>query len=111
MDHVGEINRHLRDWARGQRVADVVSRGQALGVPVAKYNTPADVLADPHEQARGLFSSVEVGGAGELEMLVAPFKLTATPPTVESGPPALGAHEAAVLERLGAMRAARAAHA
>ena len=38
-----EINRHLRAWAKTQRVEDVVKKGQALSVPLAKYNQPADI--------------------------------------------------------------------
>lgn len=87
-----DVNRHLREWARTQCVADVVARGQAFGVPVAKYNTPADVLSDPHERARGLFAPVAIADLGELDMLVAPFQFSATPTAVRRGPPALGMH-------------------
>ena len=48
--------------------------GQKLSVPLAKYNTPAEVLRDPHERVRGLFQPVDVPGAGTLDMLISPIQ-------------------------------------
>jgi crotonobetainyl-CoA:carnitine CoA-transferase CaiB-like acyl-CoA transferase len=84
------INAHIRAWAKTRRVADIVSAGQALGVPLAKYNTPAEVLRDPHERERGLFAPVAIGGAGTLDMLVSPFHFYGAALALRSGPPALG---------------------
>jgi crotonobetainyl-CoA:carnitine CoA-transferase CaiB-like acyl-CoA transferase len=84
------INQHIRAWAREQTVADLVRRAQMLGVPMARYNTPADVLADPHERARGLFQTVEIPGLGPRPMLVAPFHIDGMPLRLSGGPPALG---------------------
>ena len=85
-----EINRHIRAWARQRRTDDVVAQGQAAGVPIARYMSPADVLADKHERARGLFASVDVQRAGMLDLLAAPFRYGSEPFTVSAGPPALG---------------------
>ncbi len=74
-----QINRHIRAWAATRKVADIVRDGQKLGVPLARYNTPADVLADPHERQRGLFQPVPVEGAGVLDMLVSPFHFDGAP--------------------------------
>jgi crotonobetainyl-CoA:carnitine CoA-transferase CaiB-like acyl-CoA transferase len=82
------INARIREWAKVRRVADIVAEGQAAGVPLAKYNTPLEVLRDPHERARGLFAPVEIEGLGALDMLVAPFQFGGAP--LRSGPPALG---------------------
>ena len=85
-----EINGHVRAWAKVRKVADIVSEGQAAGVPLAKYNSPAEVLQDPHEKLRGLFAPVAVDGAGVLDMLVSPFQFDGRPLSLERGPPALG---------------------
>ena len=69
-----EINRHIRAWARDRKVADIVREGQKRSVPLAKYNTPAEVLLDPHERARGLFQPFAVAGAGVFDMLASPFQ-------------------------------------
>jgi crotonobetainyl-CoA:carnitine CoA-transferase CaiB-like acyl-CoA transferase len=73
------INTHIREWAVSRNVLDIVREGQRLGVPLAKFNTPAEVLADPHERARGLFQKVDVPGAGVLDMLVSPFHFHGAP--------------------------------
>lgn len=83
-----EINRHIRAWAATRRVEDIVREGQKLSVPLAKYYTPAEVVADPHEAARGLFAPVEVAGAGLLNMLVSPFHFDGAPLSLAGGPPA-----------------------
>ena len=40
-----EINRHLRAWAKTNAWKDVVRKGQALNVPLARYNEPSDLLS------------------------------------------------------------------
>jgi crotonobetainyl-CoA:carnitine CoA-transferase CaiB-like acyl-CoA transferase len=87
-----EINAAIRAWARGQLTADVVARAQGLGVPMAKYSSPAEVVSDPHEHARGLFEVVDVFGAGRLPVLVAPFHVDGAPLPLR-GPPQLGQHQ------------------
>lgn len=86
-----EINTQLRIWARTQIVEEVVERGQRLGVPVARYNSPHDVLQHPHERERGLFEPINIPQFGTTEMLIAPFKLSETPPQLRAGPPEPGA--------------------
>ena len=83
------INRHIREWASTRRVEDIVREGQALSVPLAKYYTPAEVVRDPHENARGLFQPVDTG-AGVFDMLTSPFQFDGAPLALRGGPPALG---------------------
>lgn len=83
-----EINRHIRAWAKVCLVDDVVREGQKLSVPLARYYTPAEVLADPHEAHRGLFQTVPVPGCGDLPMLVSPFHFDGAPLVLSGGPPA-----------------------
>jgi crotonobetainyl-CoA:carnitine CoA-transferase CaiB-like acyl-CoA transferase len=89
------INAHIRAWAKVRRVADIVAEGQAVGVPLAKYATPMDVLLDKHERQRGLFATVPISGDVQLDMLVAPFQFGATPLPLHAGPPALGEYNRA----------------
>lgn len=86
----GAINARIRAWAKDRTVAEIVATGQAAGAPLAKFNTPADVLRDPHERARKLFSPVAIGGAGVLDMLGAPFRFGGRALAMQGGPPALG---------------------
>jgi crotonobetainyl-CoA:carnitine CoA-transferase CaiB-like acyl-CoA transferase len=84
------INAHIRAWAKEQRVGDIVAGGQKLGVPLAKYSNAKDVLADPHERARGLFAPVAIDGMGSCDMLVSPFHFGGKPLALHRGPPRLG---------------------
>lgn len=87
-----EINRHIRAWAIRRKVDDVVREGQKLSVPLARYCTPHDVLADPHERGRGLFQAVETG-AGVFDTLAAPYHLDGAALKLKSGPPVLGEYD------------------
>jgi crotonobetainyl-CoA:carnitine CoA-transferase CaiB-like acyl-CoA transferase len=68
-----EINKHLREWAKTQCIEDLVKKGQALGVPLAKYNEPADILESEQCKARGVFVPLDVPGLGSVPMFTAPF--------------------------------------
>lgn len=97
-----EINRHIREWALARRVDEIVGAGQTLGVPLARYKTPTDILADPQERHRGLFQPVGVAGAGLVDTLVSPFHFGGAPLTLRGGPPALGERTGAYLATAGA---------
>jgi len=92
-----EINRHIREWALTRNVDDIVAAGQKLSVPLARYNTPAEILAGAQERHRGLFQAVEVGDA-MLDMLVSPAHFGSEPLTLRGGPPALDEMNAAAVE-------------
>lgn len=88
-----DINARIRAWAKSERTADLVARAQRLGVPMAKYASPADVLAGAHEQARGLFQPVDIPGFGPCPVLVAPFHVSGAPLVLAGGVPRLGADQ------------------
>jgi len=92
-----EINRHIREWALSRNVDDIVAAGQKLSVPLARYNTPAEILTGSQERHRGLFQQVEVGGA-MLDMLVSPYHYGGEALVLRGGPPALGEMNAAAAE-------------
>lgn len=87
-----EINRHVREWMARHEADDIVRRAQELGVPVAKYRTPADVVHGEHERSRELFAAVPVGGR-DASVLVAPFQFRCSPLALQGGVPALGEME------------------
>ena len=74
-----EINRHVRAWMRQHRADDIVQRAQELGVPVARYRTPAEVVHGEHERARHLFAQAELQDGSRADVLVAPFQFLRTP--------------------------------
>lgn len=86
-----ELNERIRAWAIEHDVTELVTRAQTLGVPMARYNSPSDVLSGPHERARGLFQPVDVSSGGALPMLVAPYHFGGAPLELTQGVPQLGA--------------------
>ena len=68
----------------------------AAGVPAARYNTPADALANPHLLQRGLFTQV-ADGAGAFTGVNPPYRLSASKADLRSPVPQKGEHTRAVL--------------
>ena len=99
-----EINKHIRAWAKTQRVEDVVIKGQALSVPLAKYVGPDEIMAADQTIARNVFADVDIPGVGKVPMLTAPFQFT-TPEKLDAYPAQPGANNVAVIcELLGHSR-------
>lgn len=84
-----EINRYIREWASVRNVDEIVGAGQKLGVPLARYKTPAEILAGDQEWHRGLFQPIKVDGLGLIDTLVSPFHFDGIPLSLRGGPPAL----------------------
>jgi crotonobetainyl-CoA:carnitine CoA-transferase CaiB-like acyl-CoA transferase len=85
-----EINHHIREWMSQHDVDDIVRWAQQLGVPAAKYRSPAEVIHGEHERARGLFAPLILGEGMQAEVLVAPFQFLCTPLPGGGRIPALG---------------------
>ncbi|QYY33829.1 CoA transferase (plasmid) [Cupriavidus pinatubonensis] len=85
-----ELNAHIRAWMREHAVEDIVSRAQALGVPAAKYRTPAEVLNGEQETARSLFAKTTLESGRRVDLLTAPFQFRCSPLPGGGRVPALG---------------------
>jgi len=87
-----EINGMVAAWAAERTAAEVEAACIAEGVPVATVYDAAQVLADPHFNARGDFVVVDDPVAGPVRQQ-APFpRLDGRPPVAPSPAPALGQH-------------------
>jgi crotonobetainyl-CoA:carnitine CoA-transferase CaiB-like acyl-CoA transferase len=80
------INLHIREWASNQCVDDVVAQGQKLGVPMARYNKPEQILIGQHETERGLFPQVSLADGRHCKMQSAPFRFDGQPLPARSWP-------------------------
>ena len=69
----------------------------ASGVPCGSVRDVAEVLSDPHLEARRMIEVVEHAAAGSMRVLGVPIKLSDTPGRVRTAPPTLGQHTTAVL--------------
>lgn len=86
-----EIDEALAAWTRTLDAAEVVAALEAVRVPVGPINSVADMMEDPHFQARGLFEEVEAGGRPLKIPAILP-KLSRTPGRTEWPGPEVGAH-------------------
>jgi crotonobetainyl-CoA:carnitine CoA-transferase CaiB-like acyl-CoA transferase len=89
-------------WTSSMSRDEVIKICTENGVPAGAVNTIADIFADPHFQARGSMTSVEVPGVGPVTVPNVFPKLSETPGAVESLGPGLGdANEAIYGDELG----------
>jgi len=63
-------------------------------------NDVAEILSDPHTQARGLVGSFDYPGVGEFKALSLPYKFRGWDDPSVGRPPTLGEHTASVLAEL-----------
>ena len=78
-----------------------LARLEAEGVPSGPINTYPEALADLHTRARHMVVDLVHPGAGPIQALGVPVKLSDTPGAVERPAPLLGQHTAELLAELG----------
>lgn len=98
-----EINARIREWAQDWKVADLVAAAQDRGVPMARYNTPAQVLEGKQETARGIFQKIETTD-GPVKVQSLPFRFGAEALSIE-GPVATPGADQSLLTGAGKKRA------
>ncbi|MCC6247808.1 MAG: CoA transferase [Rubrivivax sp.] len=81
--------------------AEIVARLQGKGMLAAPILGLQATLALPQVAHNGMIRSVPVDGQPDMQVIDHPLRLSRTPHTIRSGPPALGQHTAAVLASLG----------
>ncbi len=94
-----EIDAAIAAWTGVRPLAAVLEALAAAAVPAGPINSIADISADPHFRARGLFEEVEVGGR-PLEVPAMAPRLSATPGRTRRAGPDLGEHTREVLQGL-----------
>ncbi len=95
-----EINAHLREWFSGHTKEWLYREGQARGVPIAPYYTPAEVFHSRQQRERGFYLEVEHPIAGRLDYAGSPFRFGSAPESLGRAP-LLGEHNREVYANLG----------
>ena len=98
--HGPEINEGLRKWAKEHTKAWLYDQGQAYGVPIAPYFSPAEVFHSRQQRDRGFFVPVDHPEAGCYEYPGLPFRLGGNPERLNRAP-LLGEHNRETFEQLG----------
>ena len=99
VDHYEDLRSRLDAHFRTWRLDALVEGLKREGVPAGAVRSIADVVGDPQVLARQMVETVMHPAAGPVRVLGIPVKLSDTPGRIQSAPPLLGEHTAAVLRR------------
>jgi crotonobetainyl-CoA:carnitine CoA-transferase CaiB-like acyl-CoA transferase len=103
--HEAEIDAVIAAWAAARDSQAALASLEAAAVPAGPIYSVADMVADPHYQARGLFEEVTVNGR-PLKIPAYPPFLSATPGGTDWPGPEIGAHNEEVFGGLLGLSAA-----
>jgi len=98
---VGLIDGAIAGWTSSLKMDEVLARLEQADVPAGRIYSVADIVADPHYQARDMLLQAELPGGTQVKMPGIVPKLSDTPGQVRWQGPALGAHTDEVLAGLG----------
>jgi CoA:oxalate CoA-transferase len=90
----------IQGWTQQRTKAEVVSTLAEAGVPAAPVNNVAEMVADPHIQAREMFVELEHPTYGPVKITGTPLKLSETPGKVERLAPLPGEHNQEIFSGL-----------
>ncbi|NWB99618.1 CoA transferase [Pseudomonas gingeri] len=99
--HSDMLDTAIEAWTRRHPIDHVLAKLEAAEVPSGRIYSVADIVADPHYQARDMILDAELPGGVKVKMPGIVPKLSATPGEVTWQGPALGQHTGAVLAELG----------
>ncbi|WP_282346124.1 CaiB/BaiF CoA-transferase family protein [Pseudomonas sp. PS01301] len=88
-------------WSTQRPIDEVLRVLEAAEVPAGRIYSVADIVADPHYQARGMILDAQLPGGVETKMPGVVPKLSDTPGVINWQGPSLGQHTQAVLTELG----------
>lgn len=91
-----EIDAALEAWTRAHTYDELHAALEQAAVPNGPIYSAADIVNDPHYQARGMFEEVELGAGATVKLPTFAPKLSATPGGTEWIGPELGAHNGEV---------------
>ena len=98
--HGASINENLRRWTANHTREWLYREGQAHGVPIAPYLTPAEVYSSPQQRERDFFAEIIHPEAGNYDYAGLPFRMGETPTSLKRAP-LLGEHNVEVFGTLG----------
>ncbi|MGP4957396.1 CaiB/BaiF CoA transferase family protein [Pseudomonas helleri] len=95
------LDQAISEWSSKLPINVVLDTLEKAEVPAGRIYSVADIVADPHYQARGMILDAQLPGGAAVKMPGIVPKLSATPGTVNWQGPSLGQHTQAVLGELG----------
>jgi crotonobetainyl-CoA:carnitine CoA-transferase CaiB-like acyl-CoA transferase len=96
-----ELDAAISAWSGALPIAEVLTQLDAAEVPAGRIYSAADIVADPHYQAREMLLETTLPDGTAVKMPGVVPKLSATPGEVNWRGPGLGEHGAEILRGLG----------
>ena len=96
-----ELDAAITHWTTSLPVAGALAALEAAEVPASRIYSVADIVADPHYQARDMILSAALPGGVTVKMPGITPKLSETPGQVNWSGPSLGQHNAEILHGIG----------
>jgi len=97
----GELDAAITRWTSGLPMDQVLAELERAEVPASKIHSAADIVRDPHFQARDMLLQVELADGQAMTMPGIVPKLSDSPGQVRWLGPELGQHTREILETLG----------
>jgi crotonobetainyl-CoA:carnitine CoA-transferase CaiB-like acyl-CoA transferase len=98
--HEAMIDQALEAWTRAHTFDELHTALEEAAVPNGPIYNAADIVNDPHYQARGMFEDADLGNGETVKLPTFVPKLSATPGGTDWIGPPLGAHNKAVYGEL-----------
>lgn len=95
------LDQAITAWTSHHATDDVLAALERAEVPAGRIYSVADIVADPHYQARDMLLQAQLPGGASVKMPGIVPKLSDTPGEVRWSGPALGEHTGSVLSELG----------
>ncbi|WMY11384.1 CaiB/BaiF CoA transferase family protein [Paraburkholderia phenoliruptrix] len=99
--HCATLDDAIAAWTSHHSTQDVLAALEGADVPAGRIYSVADIVADPHYQARDMLLQAQLPGGASVKMPGIVPKLSDTPGEVRWSGPALGEHTGSVLSELG----------
>ncbi|WEY41860.1 CaiB/BaiF CoA-transferase family protein [Paraburkholderia sp. SUR17] len=96
-----ELDAAIVAWTSHHSIADVLAVLERAEVPAGRIYSVADIVSDPHYQARGMLLDTTLPGGATVRMPGIVPKLSDTPGEMRWSGPSLGEHTQSVLAGLG----------
>jgi crotonobetainyl-CoA:carnitine CoA-transferase CaiB-like acyl-CoA transferase len=95
------LDQAIADWTSSQPIDVVLQALEQAQVPAGRIYSVADIVADPHYQAREMLLDAQLPGGAAVKMPGIVPKLSETPGQINWQGPSLGQHTDSVLNGLG----------
>jgi crotonobetainyl-CoA:carnitine CoA-transferase CaiB-like acyl-CoA transferase len=99
--HCAMLDEAIAAWTSHHSTDDVLAALERAEVPAGRIYSVADIVADPHYQARDMLLQAQLPGGASVKMPGIVPKLSDTPGEVRWQGPTLGEHTGSVLSELG----------